>query len=118
MTKEKQIEEMAKAIEQARIKAADTTNSMNYGFGGWYAKELYNVGYRKASDTVQKMADILLEDIERALESNYKVIKEHADKDCEPIRELVNRVKGKIDALRGLEDLIYKTGDAMLEGKK
>ena len=47
MTENEQIEEMAKAIEEARVKALDTTNSMNYGFGGWYAKELYSKGYRK-----------------------------------------------------------------------
>ena len=52
MNRDKQIDEMAKDIEQARIKATDTTNSMNYGFGGWYAKELYNAGYRKASEIV------------------------------------------------------------------
>jgi hypothetical protein len=57
MTKENQIEEMAKAIEEARIKASDTTNSMNYGFGGWYAKELYAKGYRKASDVAREIVD-------------------------------------------------------------
>ena len=55
MDKEKQIESMANAIEQARIKATDTTNSMNYGFGGWYAKELYNAGYRKASEVAREI---------------------------------------------------------------
>ena len=50
-----EIEQMAKDIEQARIKAADTTNSMNYGFGGWYAKELYTAGYRKASDVAREI---------------------------------------------------------------
>jgi hypothetical protein len=55
MEREKQIEEMANAIEQARIKATDTTNSMNYGFGGWYAKELYAKGYVKASDVAEEI---------------------------------------------------------------
>ena len=53
MSRDKHIEEMAKDVEQARIKASDTTNSMNYGFGGWYAKELYAKGYRKTSDIVR-----------------------------------------------------------------
>ena len=53
--KNKQLEEMARAVEQARIKATDTTNSMNYGFGGWYAKELYSAGYRKASDVAREI---------------------------------------------------------------
>ena len=55
MNRDKQIKEMAKAIEQARIKATDTTNSMNYGFGGWYAKELYDNGYRKASEVAREI---------------------------------------------------------------
>ena len=59
MNKDKQIEEMAKAIEQARIKAQDTTNSMNYGFGGWYAKELYDKGYRKASEVAREIFDYI-----------------------------------------------------------
>ena len=57
MNRDKQIEEMAKDIEQARIKATDTTNSMNYGFGGWYAKELYNAGYRKSSEVAREIID-------------------------------------------------------------
>ena len=65
MNRDKQIDEMAKDIEQARIKATDTTNSMNYGFGGWYAKELYNAGYRKAS----KVAREIFEEIEKILTS-------------------------------------------------
>lgn len=55
LNKDKQIEEMAKDIEQARIKATDTTNSMNYGFGVWYAKELYEKGYRKASEVAEEI---------------------------------------------------------------
>ena len=73
MSRDKQIEEMAKAIEQARIKATDTTNSMNYGFGGWYAKELYNAGYRKASD----VAEEIFAEIERSifrLETPYQTL--------------------------------------------
>ena len=50
-----EIEQMANAIEEARIKASDTTNSMNYGFGGWYAKELYAKGYRKASEVAREI---------------------------------------------------------------
>ena len=69
MERDKQIEEMAKAIEQARIKATDTTNSMNYGFGVWYAKELYNAGYRKASE----VAEEIFAEIEKAIASlEYK----------------------------------------------
>jgi hypothetical protein len=88
MTKEKQILEMAEAIEQARIKATDTTNSMNYGFGGWYAKELYNAGYRKIYDDHQRqctcyalgcqMAEELKSDVAREIfEEIEKLLKEN-----------------------------------------
>lgn len=63
MNRDKQIEEMAKVIEEARIKANDTTNSMNYGFGGWYAKELYNAGYRKASEVARE----IFEEVEKCV---------------------------------------------------
>ena len=86
MNKEKQIEEMAKAIEQARIKATDTTNSMNYGFGGWYAKELYNAGYRKASE-------VTLEVIDEAL----KIAKEIAD-NCGELAVLEENAIKRIEA--------------------
>ena len=65
MIREKQIDEMAKAVEQARIKAADTTNSMNYGFGGWYAKELYNAGYRKASDVARETIEAIKDEVRK-----------------------------------------------------
>lgn len=70
VTREKQIEEMAKDIEQARIKATDTTNSMNYGFGGWYAKELYAKGYRKASDVAME----IFEEIEKLMNEVYSSV--------------------------------------------
>lgn len=44
--KEKQIEEMAEVLEAAKINALATIGSMNDGFGAWYAKALYNAGWR------------------------------------------------------------------------
>lgn len=45
MTKE--IAEIAKALEEAKISALGTIGSLNKGFGHWYAEALYNAGYRK-----------------------------------------------------------------------
>ncbi len=45
--KQKQIEEMAEDIERARLKARGVNGSMNQGFGMWYAKALWEMGYRK-----------------------------------------------------------------------
>ena len=50
MSEEKQIEEMASILENAKIDALATIGSMNHGFGVWYAQALYNAGYRKQSD--------------------------------------------------------------------
>ena len=46
MSKEKQIEEMAEDLETAKVNALATIGSMNDGFGAWYAKALYNAGWR------------------------------------------------------------------------
>ena len=54
MTKEKQIEEMANAYYEAMLKARGTLGSMNNGAPKWYAKELYNAGYRKIYDDHQR----------------------------------------------------------------
>ena len=52
MSKEKQIEEMANDYYEAMLKASNTIGSMNYGAPKWYAKELYNAGYRKQSEWI------------------------------------------------------------------
>ena len=52
--KQKQIEEMAKDLEQAKDLAMGTVGSLNNGFGGWYGTYMYNQGYRKQSDTVKE----------------------------------------------------------------
>ena len=58
-TREEQIEEMAKDLEQARYWAMGTVGSLNNGFGGWYGAYMYNQGYRKQSDTVREFAEKL-----------------------------------------------------------
>lgn len=54
MNKEKQIEEMANAYYEAMLKARGTLGSMNEGAPKWYARELYNAGYRKIYDDHQR----------------------------------------------------------------
>lgn len=55
--KQKQIEEMAKDLEQAKDWAMETAGSLNNGFGGWYGAYMYNQGYRKQSDTAREILD-------------------------------------------------------------
>lgn len=55
MTKEKQIDEMAKVYEEARYKANETLGSMNEGADKWYANAFYNAGYRKSSNVAREI---------------------------------------------------------------
>ena len=58
-TREEQIAEMAKDLEQAKYWAMRTVGSLNNGFGGWYGAYMYNQGYRKQSDTAREIIEML-----------------------------------------------------------
>ena len=58
-TREEQIAEMAKDLEQAKYWARGTVGSLNNGFGGWYGAYMYKKGYRKQSDTAREIAEML-----------------------------------------------------------
>lgn len=57
--KEKQIEEMAKDLEEAKYLALGTVGSLNNGFGGWYGRQMYERGYRKQSDVAENIIAML-----------------------------------------------------------
>ena len=57
--KQKQIEEMAKDLEQAKDWAMGTVGSLNNGFGGWYGTYMYNQGYRRQSDVAENIIAML-----------------------------------------------------------
>lgn len=59
-TREEQIEEMAKDLEQAKYWAMGTVGSLNNGFGGWYGTYIYNQGYRKQSEVAKEFVDRLI----------------------------------------------------------
>lgn len=58
--KEKQIEEMAKDLEEAKYLALGTVGSLNNGFGGWYGRQMYERGYRKQSEVAKEFVDRLI----------------------------------------------------------
>lgn len=58
-TREEQIAEMAKDLEQAKYWAIGTIGSLNNGFGGWYGEYMYNQGYRKQSDTAREILQMI-----------------------------------------------------------
>lgn len=59
-TREEQIAEMAKDLEQAKYCAMGTVGSLNNGFGGWYGAYMYNQGYRKQSEVAKEFVDRLI----------------------------------------------------------
>ena len=62
-TREEQIAEMAKDLEQAKDWAMGTVGSLNNGFGGWYGAYMYKKGYRKQSDTAREILQKLIYNI-------------------------------------------------------
>ncbi len=66
------------------------------------AKDVHEAGYCRASDIFEELD----KEITLAIESNYKVIHEYTDRYDRMSEELLNRVRGKIDALRDIEDFV------------
>lgn len=88
----KQIEEMSTIAMR---------NTLSYTCAKQIAMNLYNAGYRKASEVAREIFAEIKKEIEEALKSNYKVLPQ-----LEFSNELYNSVRGKIDALRGIEGFI------------
>lgn len=66
-TREEQIVEMAKDLEQAKYWAMGTVGSLNKGFGGWYGAYMYKKGYRKQSEVIDEFVERLKEENEISL---------------------------------------------------
>lgn len=71
-------------------------------------QKAYDEGYADATAGIaKKICCEIEEEIVAALESNYRALKEWDDGRCNDyILEMVNRIKGKIDALRGIEGFV------------
>ena len=65
---EKQIEEMAEVLENAKIEAHATIGSMNNGFGVWYAQALYNAGCRMQGEVVDANSAIPTSEVAKIFE--------------------------------------------------
>lgn len=71
------------------------------------------------SEVARKICCEIEEEIVAALESNYRVLKEYDDGRCNDyILEIVNRVQGKIDALRGIEGFVEELKNKYTEEHK
>ena len=121
MSRDKQIEEMAKYMLEESTSAnvepvlemegkefilgenatKILNNILEQAFIPFLAEKLYAKGYRKASEVAREIFEEIEEEIEEALKSNYKVLPQ-----LEFSNELYNSVRGKIDALRGIEGFI------------
>lgn len=104
MEREKQIEEMAKIINKPCFEimneagATDRDCPFPYTCEECAATNLYNAGYRKASEVAAEIFAEIEKEIELALDSNYKVKRDAQDMND----TLVIYAEGKIDCLRGL----------------
>ena len=115
MSKEKQIIEIKECIDS--VYGADCAYYDVDGFA--IANEIYNAGYRKQSEVAMAICCEIEEEIVAALESNYRALKGLDDGRCNDyILEMVNRIKGKIDALRGIEGFVEELKKKYTEGEK
>jgi hypothetical protein len=70
------------------------------------------------AEIANKICCEIEEEIVAALESNYRALKEWDDGRCNDyILEMVNRIKGKIDALRGIEAFVEELKNKYAEGR-
>lgn len=84
MNEEKEIEEMAEVLEQAKINALYTIGSLNNGFGHWYANALFSAGYGNVKEAVKEFA----EELKRRLKLGVYDW-QYAKVDCKTIDNLV-----------------------------
>ena len=71
------------------------------------------------AEVANKICCEIEEEIVAALESNYRALKEWDDGRCNDyILEMVNRIKGKIDALRGMEAFVEELKNKYAEVQK
>lgn len=104
---------MAEYIEREALENAfeDENKNGNFVFtANWIMEILDNLPPADVvpkSEVARKICCEIEEEIVAALESNYRVLKEYDDGRCNDyILEIVNRVQGKIDALRGIEGFV------------
>lgn len=70
-------------------------------------KVVYTADVAPRAEVANRICCEIEEEIVAALESNYRALKEWDDGRCNDyILEMVNRIKGKIDALRGIEAFV------------
>lgn len=97
----KQIEELADALRTLDALQHNPNYTVNYQ----RAVGLHALGYRRQDEVAREIFTRLEEEIEAALESNYRVYEKYLNEQDNPT---VQRVSGKIDALRGIYCFIEK----------
>ena len=120
MSKEKQIEEMAR-VWCALPDRHDCKGCCKEGCYEISKSEmLYNAGYRKQSEVAREICCKIEEEIVAALESNYRARKEHIERHAELAydTELLLEINGKINALRGIEGFVEELKKKYAEAEK
>ena len=112
MTKEKQIEEMAKYCCNPCEFESNGECVLCHPIGGCEiatetAKAFYNAGYRLAAEVAGEIFVEIKQEIKLALDSNYKARGKLLRKFPQEHNEIfMGSLNGKIDALRGIDDFI------------
>ena len=111
MSRDKQIEEMAKVlcVDYPNCVQCICKSIESIGDGcttKFDCEKLYNAGYRKTSDVAREVFEEIEKEIKLALDSNYEAKQEHYDNHYRISTEFIGMVCGKIDALRGMQDFL------------
>jgi hypothetical protein len=105
----------------ARCEGCIHTDVCNREVGYGYAEcpHYKSADVAPRAEVANKICCEIEEEIVAALESNYRALKEWDDGRCNDyILEMVNRIKGKIDALRGIEAFVEELKNKYAEVQK
>jgi len=98
---------MARCLNCIHCDVCDTDRCEKERLYGQCSNFLHDDDVVPKSEVVKEIFEEIEQEIAEALKSNYRVLEAYDDGRCnEYILELVNRVKGKIAALRGIDDFI------------
>ena len=105
--------EVVAESEVERLKHILNSYALQYGT----VTDQHEVIDKVKTEVATEIFEGIEQEIAEALKSNYRVLEEYDDGRCnEYILELVNRVKGKIDALRGIDYFIDELKKKYTEG--
>lgn len=88
-TRLEQIEEMAKVIQKIYITKISRDEYC-------LAQDIYEAGYRKASDVINELVERLKENLEEFTKQDYEDSVPYYNADCEQIDDVIERVAAEM----------------------